>query len=60
MDEVTHRNLMQLSATSRLATVDASDLAPEQSSSETTEDVPAWSGMLDLGLEALLNPFRRK
>jgi hypothetical protein len=59
MDEITHRNLMQLSATSRVATADASDF---------TSDTPANAGhgplplseMFELSLEALLNQFRRK
>jgi hypothetical protein len=58
MDEVTHRQLMQLSAGSRVATADASEFRADSS----TTDRPALplSDMLELSLEALLSQFRRK
>jgi hypothetical protein len=57
MDETTHRNLMQLSATSRVATADMSDQTPD--SAERSQALPL-SDMLEMGLEALLNQIRRK
>jgi hypothetical protein len=57
MDETTHRNLMQLSATSRVATADMSDQMPD--SAERNQAMPL-SDMLEMGLEALLNQIRRK
>jgi hypothetical protein len=59
MDEITHRNLMQLSASSRVATADASDLAPDASADAGRERVPL-SEMLEMSLEGLLSQFRRK
>jgi hypothetical protein len=59
MDELTHRRLMQLSATSRVATADASDLRTESAVS-TDRGLLALSDMLEMGLEALLSQFRRK
>ena len=58
MDELTHRQLMQLSAGSRVATADASEFRADS----TAEDRPALplSDMLELSLEALLSQFRRK
>ena len=59
MDELTHRKLMQLSATSRVATADASDFRTE--SAVSTDRGPLHlSEMLEMGLEALLSQFRRK
>jgi hypothetical protein len=57
MDEITHRNLMRLSATSRVATADGSDFTPEPS---VRPPSLALSEMLELSLEALLSQFRRK
>jgi hypothetical protein len=59
MDELTHRQLMQLSATSRVATVDASDLRTESAAGANRHALPL-SDMLEMGLEALLSQFRRK
>ena len=59
MDELTHRRLMQLSATSRVATADASDLRSE-SVAGVNHNAPPLSEMLEMGLEALLSQFRRK
>ncbi|GAB2175801.1 hypothetical protein [Dongia sp. agr-C8] len=57
MDEFTHRQLMQLSATSRVATADASDFPADP----TGPDRPLpLSDMLEMGLEALLSQFRRR
>ena len=58
MDELTHRQLMQLSAGSRIATADASEFRADSAA----EDRPALplSDMLELSLEALLSQFRRK
>jgi hypothetical protein len=58
MDETTHRNLMQLSATSRVATADASDFTAD-SAARADQSLPL-SEMLELSLEALLSQFRRK
>jgi hypothetical protein len=60
MDETTHRNLMQLSATSRVATADASDLAPEFALGRSGDQPVPLSEMFEMGLEALLSQFRRK
>jgi|UPI0004898192 hypothetical protein len=61
MDEIAHRNLMQLSETSRVATADASDLGPEPSRDDDDQNhALPLSDMLGMGLEALLNQFRRK
>jgi hypothetical protein len=57
MDETTHRNLMQLSATSRVATADMSDQGLD--AVERNQALPL-SDMLEMGLEALLNQFRRR
>jgi hypothetical protein len=59
MDELTHRQLMQLCGTSRVATADASDFRAEYTVS-TERGAIALSEMLDMGLEALLNQFRRR
>ena len=59
MDELTHRQLMQLSATSRVATADASELRAD-SAVATDRGLLALSDMLEMGLEALLSQFRRK
>jgi hypothetical protein len=58
MDELTHRQLMQLSAGSRIATADASEFRADSAAG----DRPALplSDMLELSLEALLSQFRRK
>jgi len=53
MDETTHIQLMQLSASSRVATADTSESAAPSAE-------PALSDMLELGLEALLQHFRRE
>jgi hypothetical protein len=58
MDELTHRNLMRLSATSRVATADASELVPETAGAP--RDAMPLSDMLEMGVEALLRQFRRK
>jgi len=58
MDELTHRRLMQLSATSRVATADASDLRPEFA--DPDRNPLPLSDMLEMGLEALLSQFRRR
>ncbi len=58
MDETTHRNLMRLSATSRVATADASDFTPDSSAGR--DQALPLSDMLGMGLEALLDQFRRK
>lgn len=59
MDELAHRQLMQLSATSRVATADASDFRSESAVS-TDRGSLHLSDMLEMGLEALLSQFRRK
>jgi hypothetical protein len=59
MDELAHRQLMQLSATSRVATADASDFRSEAAVS-TDRGALNLSDMLEMGLEALLSQFRRK
>jgi hypothetical protein len=59
MDEFTHRRLMQLSATSRVATADASDFRAD-SMIGTERGALALADMLEMGLEALLNQFRRR
>jgi hypothetical protein len=59
MDERTHRQLMQLSATSRVATVDASEFRADSAVSTDRESLHL-SEMLEMGLEALLSQFRRK
>jgi len=58
MDELTHRQLMQLSAGSRVATADVSEFRVDSAAG----DRPALplSDMLELSLEALLSQFRRK
>lgn len=58
MDETTHRNLMQLSASSRVATADVSDFTAD-SAGRAGQSLPL-SEMLELSLEALLSQFRRK
>jgi hypothetical protein len=58
MDERTHRQLMQLSATSRVATVDASEFRAEPVNTDRGSLHP--SDMFEMGLEALLSQFRRK
>ena len=60
MNETSHQRLMKLSATSRIATVDASELALESTAGAEREHALPLSDMLELGLEALLNQFRRK
>ncbi|MDQ7250920.1 hypothetical protein [Dongia sedimenti] len=60
MDETTHRRLMQLSATSRVATADASDLRPEFASGDGRDQASPLSEMFGLSLEALLNQFWRR
>jgi hypothetical protein len=60
MDEVTHRQLMQLSATSRDATADASEIAPDATDIARGNQALPLSDMLEMGLEALLNQFRRR
>ena len=59
MDDTTHRNLMRLSASSRDATADSSELAPDAASRADTDTLPL-SDMFEMGLEALLSQFRRK
>jgi hypothetical protein len=59
MDEHTHRQLMQLSATSRVATADASEFRAD-SMIGTDRGTLALSEMLEMGLEALLSQFRRR
>ena len=59
MDELAHRQLMRLSATSRVATADVSEFRPD-SASGAERDALLLSDMLEMGLEALLNQFRRK
>jgi len=59
MDEITHRNLMRLSASSRVATADASELARDSASGDDRDALPL-TDMLEMGLEALLSQFRRK
>ena len=59
MDELAHRQLMQLSATSRVATADASEFSPEPAIA-TDRGPVQLSQMLETGLEALLNQFRRR
>lgn len=58
MEDLTHRQLMQLSA-SRVATADASDFRID-SAAATDRGAPALSEMLEMGLEALLSQFRRR
>ncbi len=58
MDELTHRQLMQICGTSRVATADVSDFRAESSAQDG--DAPSISDMLEMGLEALLSQFRRK
>jgi hypothetical protein len=58
MDELTHRQLMQLSAGSRVATADASELRADSAASD--RHALPLSDMLELSLEALLSQFRRK
>ena len=60
MDETTHRRLMQLSATSRLATADASDIGPDLTTGSGHAQSTPLSDMFELGLDALLNQFRRR
>jgi hypothetical protein len=57
MDELTHRQLMQLSAGSRVATADVSELRADSAAGD--RPLPL-SDMLELSLEALLSQFRRK
>jgi len=52
MDETTHRELMQLSATSRVSTADTSETAAPSAELDLSD-------MLELSLEALLQHFRR-
>ena len=59
MDELTHRQLMQLSATSRVATADASDFRLD-SAIGTDRGPVLLSDRLEMGLEALLSQFRRR
>ena len=58
MDE-RHRQLMQLSATSRVATADASELRADPMIG-TDRGPMALADMLEMGLEALLSQFRRR
>jgi hypothetical protein len=60
MDETTHRRLMQLSATSRVATADGSDLTPDFSPGAGRVQGSSLSEMFELSLEALLKQFRRR
>lgn len=50
-----HRQLMQLSTSSRVATADTSDVAVEPGAQE-----PDLRDLLELSLEALLRHFRRE
>jgi hypothetical protein len=59
MDELAHRQLMQLSATSRVATADASEFRADATIG-TDRGMMALSDMLEMGLEALLSQFRRR
>jgi hypothetical protein len=59
MDELAHRQLMQLSATSRVATADASEFRSDATIG-TDRGPLALSEMLEMGLEALLSQFRRR
>jgi len=59
MDELTHRQLMQLSATSRVATADVSDFRTDAAVAGERNALPL-SDMLEMGLEALLSQFRRR
>lgn len=59
MDDVAHRQLMQLSAGSRVATADASEFRKEAGVS-TDRGTLVLSDMLEMGLEALLSQFRRR
>jgi hypothetical protein len=58
MDELTHRQLMQLSAGSRVATADASEFRADSAAGD--RPTLPLSDMLELSLEALLSQFRRK
>ena len=58
MDEPTHRQLMQLSAGSRVATADVSEFRGDSAAGD--RDALPLSDMLEMGLEALLSQFRRK
>jgi hypothetical protein len=60
MNETAHRRLMQLSATSRVATADMSDFAPDSSIGTDRDQPMPLSDMLEMSLEALLSQFRRK
>ncbi|WP_395023052.1 hypothetical protein [Dongia sp.] len=59
IDERAHRQLMQLSATSRVATADASEFRADPAAA-TDGGALALSDMLEMGLEALLSQFRRR
>lgn len=59
MDELTHRQLMQLSATSRVVTADASELRVD-SMIGTDRGPLHLTDMLEMSLEALLSQFRRR
>ncbi len=59
MDEITHSNLMRLSASSRVATADASELTRDSGSGADRDALPL-TDMLEMSLEALLSQFRRK
>jgi hypothetical protein len=59
MDEVAHRQLMQLSAGSRVATADSSELSTDAGVS-TDRSTLVLGDMLEMGLEALLSQFRRR
>ena len=60
MDETTHRNLMQLSATSRVATADLSGFTPESPVGAAADEALPLSERLEMGLETLLSQFRRR
>jgi hypothetical protein len=60
MDELTHYQLMQLSATSRVATADASEFRSESAAAADRNALLPLSDMLEMGLEALLSQFRRR
>jgi hypothetical protein len=60
MDEINHRNLMRLSATSRVATADASELSPETVAEGHQNQALPLGEMFELGIEALLNRFRHR
>jgi len=49
-----------LSATSRVATADASELVRESGGGPQGDRALALSDMLEMGLEALLSQFRQK